>query len=504
MVLAALNPLAAPQFDGDLNGLKRDDFRMINRSGFGDGLNHYAHSMAWFENNLYVGITRATMHANYINHPRPNLLPYPVDCPNDIREVERRTEIWRYNPRIDQWRRVYKAPMVRGRDGSDWPRYLGLRGMAVFQGASDGKPCIYVSTWSPIMTDPPDILRSEDGLTFAPTARPPFAPTVRSFRTLQLFNGRIHTSPTSTGRMNLSNALLRQSEDSVSGDATIYATDDITSGKWEATNEEGFGDTGNDTVFEMAEFNGQLYAGTVNTQGMQLWRTENAEKPPYRWVKVLERGAWRGAHNEVTASLCEFNGALYVGCGIVNGGYHRLHNIGPGASELIRIWPDDSWELVVGHSRNTPQGLKYPLSGYAPGFDDLFTGYIWRMSVHAGWLYAGTFSWTQMLPFLPRHFWPEDLLVLIERWGVHELAYKTGGCALWRSQDGVRWYPVMRNGFGNPYNWGIRNMASTPYGLFVGTANPFGPTIARKREGRWGYVDNDRGGLEVYMGHREN
>jgi hypothetical protein len=495
------SPLAPPPSRG--GGLREEDFRLTCLSGFGDGVNHYAHSMAWFEDNLYVGITRATMHANKINLPRPDLMPWPVDCPDNLREVERRTEIWRFNPRIEEWRRVYRAPMVMGRDKQEWPRYIGFRGMAVFQGKGDAKPCLYVSTWSPLMTDPPDILRSEDGMLFEPTARPPFSPTVRSFRTLQIYNGRVHTTPTSSGAVNPRNLLQRKSEDSVGGNSTIYATADIASGQWVATCEEGFGDPTNLTVFEMVEFNGHLYAATVNQRGMQLWRTTDDRDPPYKWKKVLDRGAWRGPANEVGVGLCEFNGALYVSTGVLNGGYHRKLDIGPFAAELMRVWPDDSWELLVGESRLTPDGLRYPLSGYTAGYDNMFGGYIWRMCEHDGWIYAGTFSWAMMLPWLPRHLWPEDVLVQIRRWGMDTLCYENGGAELWRSRDGIRWLPVTRNAFGNPYNWGIRTMASTKHGLFVGTANPFGPTVAQKRDGKWEYVPNPRGGLEVYLGHRK-
>jgi len=59
---------------------------------------------------------------------------------------------------------------------------------------------------------------------------------------------------------------------------------------------------------------------------------------------------------------------------------------------------------------------------------------------------------------------------------------------------------VTRSGFGNKYNWGIRNIVSTQHGLFIGTANPFGPTVAIRRDKRWVYVDNPRGGCEVFLG----
>lgn len=488
---------------GDGAGLDGADFRQINRSGFGDGVNHYAHSMAWFEGRLYVGVTRATMHGRKVFLPRPDLVPWPVDCPDDLDQVDRRTEIWSYDPRRHDWQRVFKSPNVAGKHGRPCPRYIGFRGMAVYQAPSDTKPCLYISTWAPVPADPPDILRSADGLHFASAARPPFAPAVRSFRTLQVFNGRVHTTPTSS---NTGTAQQRRqvgvSQDSVGGDSTIYASDNIETDRWFAVNEEGFGERANLTVFDMETFNGRLYAGTVNPRGLQLWRTEDSSVTPYRWRKVLERGAGRGPLNEAVGSLCEFKGALYVGTGIVNGGFHKGFKIGPAAPEILRVWPDDSWDLLMGAPRMSPEGPRYPLSGYSPGFDHFFTGYVWRMCVHEDWLYAGTFSWAMTLPYLPRQYWPEDILVLIRRWGLEELSYRYGGCALWRTPDGERWYPVTRDGFGNPYNWGIRTMKSTEHGLFVGTANPFGPTVAQKRHGEWAYVRNPRGGCEVFLGHK--
>jgi hypothetical protein len=75
-----------------------------------------------------------------------------------------------------------------------------------------------------------------------------------------------------------------------------------------------------------------------------------------------------------------------------------------------------------------------------------------------------------------------------------------GGADLWRSYDGNNWLPVTRRGFDNPYNLGIRNFESTPIGLFVGTANLFGPRVAIRDGEGWRYVDNPDGGLEVWLG----
>ena len=63
----------------------------------------------------------------------------------------------------------------------------------------------------------------------------------------------------------------------------------------------------------------------------------------------------------------------------------------------------------------------------------------------------------------------------------------------------MTWEAVTRDGFGNPYNYGIRRLASTPKGLFVGTANPFGPELGTADEnGHWSYSPNPRGGLEIW------
>jgi ubiquinone/menaquinone biosynthesis C-methylase UbiE len=251
----------------------------------------------------------------------------------------------------------------------------------------------------------------------------------------------------------------------------------------------------------MAGFNGFLYVGTLNPQrGFQIWKARPYGRSPYRWKKVIDDGAGRGNLSECAISMCAFKGALYVGTGIQNGGYDRVHKVGPAAAEIIRIYPDDSWDVVVGEPRWTIHGRKTPLGGMGPGFDDLFNGYIWRMAAHEGWLYAGTYNWSVFLPYLPIDRWNSRHAAALKRMGLENIVASVGGFDLWRTRDGVDWSPVTRRGFGNPHNYGARTMMSTPYGLFVGTANPFGPELATKGPNGWTYVVNPRGGLEVWLG----
>src|SRR3546814_10027836 len=92
---------------------------------------------------------------------------------------------------------------------------------------------------------------------FAPVQRPPFGPTVRAFRTVQPFGGRVHLSATATGT-------AKGFNQDFASEAVIYASDDVAGAPWAPANVEGFGNKDNTTVFEMAEFDGHLYAGTAN------------------------------------------------------------------------------------------------------------------------------------------------------------------------------------------------------------------------------------------------
>jgi hypothetical protein len=137
----------------------------------------------------------------------------------------------------------------------------------------------------------------------------------------------------------------------------------------------------------------------------------------------------------------------------------------PIVSELIRINPDDTWELVAGNPRPinrkgipcpTNSSIMCPTSGLPDGFGNIFNVHFWRMQEHNGILYLGT----------------NDSSVQYRGTGLEPFVKEEFGADLWASQDGNKWVRLSRNGLGNFYNFGIRNFASSlKYGLFVGTAN---------------------------------
>ncbi|GIX45855.1 MAG: hypothetical protein KatS3mg131_0066 [Candidatus Tectimicrobiota bacterium] len=472
-------------------GLEGWHFTQIAAGGFGDPLNAYAHTMAWFQGQLYVGTTRANLCLLKARMPIP-VHCWPVKCPQDVYDLDLRAQIWRYHPEAKRWQQVHCAPRIVGRSGELVPREIGFRGMAVFQGEREQAPALYVATWAPSRGRGPLILRSTDGEEFVPVSEPGLGdPTVSVFRALVPFNGRLYVAP--TGRAG--------GKANTPDNPVVLESSEPAKGLWRLAAVPGFGDPNNLTVFEMAVFHDHLYAGTLNPkEGYQIWKTRAQGTPPYRWTKVLSHGAYRGPCNEAVVSMCVFNDALYVGSGIQNGGYDRVHQVGPAAPELIRLYPDDSWELIVGEERQTPHGFKYPLSGFGPGFDSIFNGYFWRMAVHEGCLYLGTFNWAILLPYLQPLQPGSRGERLVRLMGIDALVQFEGGFDLFRSTDGVHWAPVSTNGLGNPYNFGARTLVSTPYGLFLGTANPFGPEVAVRTPIGWLYAQNPKGGAEVWLG----
>jgi hypothetical protein len=472
-------------------GLEQYQFRLIASGGFGDPLNSYAHTMAWFCERLYVGTTRANLCLLKMHMPI-DFLCWPVKCPADVYDLDLRAQIWRYDPLEERCWQVHTSPLIVGRTGQKVPREIGFRGMVVFQGLSDPAPALYVSTWAPSRALGPLILRSLDGEEFVPVSEPGLGAdtTVASFRSLVPFNGRLYTAATGlvAGKPNIGIPIVLESQDPAKGG-------------WRPVNSPGFGNPNNLTIFEMAAFNGFLYAGTGNPfTGYEIWKTKAEGPPPYLWVKVIESGAYRGPWNEGVVSMYEFRGALYIGSGIQNGGYDRTYKVGPGAAELIRIYPDDSWDLLVGEPRDTPQGFRSPLSGLGPGANDEFNGYFWRMMEFDGWLYLGTYNWSCLSPYI-RPLPNPSLRERFGRWiGVDQIVRFEGGFDLFRSRDGISWIPVTMSGFGNPYNFGARTMIGQSPGLFVGTANPFGPEVAVRTPLGWVYIPNARGGCELWLG----
>ena len=203
-------------------------------------------------------------------------------------------------------------------------------------------------------------------------------------------------------------------------------------------------------VSAAAPYNDQLYVGTNNLGGYKVLKADNSGSPPYTYTTVISQGGYLAEPNSEILTFYEFDGRLY------GGGNGVILRGNP--AELIRINPDDTWDVVVGDPRETPDGWKFPLSGYTSGFGNDYNGHMWRLQSYEDNLFVGTFDSSTTYkddPVLEPQL--RDLM----------------GFDLWRTPNATDFYSVTTVGFGDKFNFGVRSMEDTPDGLFVGAANPY-------------------------------
>jgi hypothetical protein len=473
-VLAGIGLLAiAPVYP---QALGPQDFRTVVPQGFGDRQNSLAWSMTWWPSRkkLFVGTGRATACTAQaaLELSRPRIGAYPpadpdIECTPDARDLPLSGEIWSWSADTDTWKLAYRSPndvAIPAYPGKFVARDIGFRDMLVLT-ERDGTEALYVSGVSArafdeesverYLTDPqlppPRILRSVDGETFAPVPSEPGTIWHRhnpldGFRTLSSYNDRLYVIA-SVGP--LGHGFLFESDDPAHGNDSFR--------KIQVT-------PGDLTIFEMATYNGALYVGTggqplQNAPPFTVWKTTASGSIPYTFTPVIPPGAFHPSDPSVAAiSMFVFGGRLYVGT----------------ERELLRVNPDDTWEVVVGAPRATPSGPLAPLSGLGDGFGNRFNIHVWRMAEHRRTLYVGT----------------DDLATKYHHAvGANALIGPDMGFDLFATDDGWYFTRITRIGFSEPgrdnaLNQGVRNLVSTPAGLFLGAANHFfGLNVWRGDEG---------------------
>ncbi len=469
-------------------GLELGDFQLLPMAGVNESI-RTSQAAVWFNDALVVGTGRAPLGfmgrytARQGSGAPAGRAGFGSRRPDTGAREEDGAQIVSFQPTTGAWRLVYSSPLTIGRDGRARARDRSIRAARVHQGHGDPAPALYVAAGS--LERQVVFLRSVDGLSFEECRAPGFglgdvdAPSARSIVSL---GHRLYSTP--VGK-NFERGMF---DDNLTDYPIVFEADDPLNGPWRPASERGFGDPDNVSVNEMAAMGDHLYAATINRRGFQVWKTRPDGRPPYRWSRIVAEGAWRGPASSVPSAMCVFRGALYVGGTLQRQGQGGRDRFGPFPAELIRIWPDDRWDLVAGTPRCTPHGLKRPVSGLPGGLGDRYTHVFWRMAVYDGWLYVGAAGWRWMPTYLRGR---TDLSAVQMRRLAHETAQaRDGEFALWRTRDGERWDAVTTTGFpgGNPHNYGIRELVGTPAGLFVLPTNKFG--------------QRDQGGIEVWWGRR--
>ena len=277
------------------------------------------------------------------------------------------------------------------------------------------------------------------------------------------------------------------------------------------------------SIFDMKQFGGKLYiaicTGTPenrtdeNTmQSFAVVRGERNNNGEWVWTSVIgdtenDNAKYTfGIDPERTrsgaATLMPFGDYLYIGeyndeeiaiermlfdnnFDFMNANFEQSVN-------LYRMDKNENIELVVGDADDMfPNGS---LSGIGSGFGRNENQYIWKMEVYDGKLYVGTFDTSSFLE--PLNEFANDETATDE-WKASVAYYASQLCKTYNgfpdgalqcaeylkeaepgfdfyvTEDGVNFQTITVDGFGDPYNHGLRAFGITNEGLYIGTANPF-------------------------------
>ncbi|EIC22246.1 hypothetical protein [Thiorhodovibrio frisius] len=127
----------------------------------------------------------------------------------------------------------------------------------------------------------------------------------------------------------------------------------------------------NHAVNHVVSFSGALYVSIEDIQlGCSIWSTSPAAEP-IRWRPIFEQGAERYAQNMQVFSCVVHRGSLFLVAGTsIDARYPVSGFFDYQGFELLRIDPDDHWELLFGVPRFSVSGLKLPLSALGPSLGD--------------------------------------------------------------------------------------------------------------------------------------
>ncbi len=484
-------------------------FVNIGKGGFGDSANSYSWSVYWFKGNLYVGTNRHHLHSMMEALTRmpgspisPDMLPadlLPDPPPGNPAWFSPawaeafQGEIWRYNQN-HQWENVHRSG-VYSAGGRFLPVAYGYRALTEFKGY------LYacgIGTWMP-PAPYNSILRSASGDEGSWHDVSGILRGTTNIRAIAAWNGKLYVAA----------SIGADPTTGMGGEAVVFASEDPATKGWSQVSLPGFGGK-NSEIYYLTVFNNHLYASTVNlVTGFELWKTDGTGDPSnpgkYVWTPVIQHG-FGDTWNQYGMTMATFGDYLYLGTAVGIGMVMKDNRVvGTRAIEIIRIDKDDRAELIVG-AREASDPIdggpnpRAPLSGLGAGFGNPFNVYAWNMNVYQNCLYVGTFDLSvfvigalQKDPNLIRFFLsvyaPGDLAfppsivdaIVNSRLTPEMLALIKklfGGGDLWKSCDGVHWMPVTLNGFGNPLNYGIREVIpirkdGRDRALAVGTANPF-------------------------------
>jgi len=288
-----------------------------------------------------------------------------------------------------------------------------------------------------------------------------FAPGVPGWRQVNI-NGFGDRWNTSVSALEVFNGQLYAGATNYNNGARIWRTTDGTT--WTAVSSPGFGSAYTNTntiIFDMIEFNNQLYAGTGHWENDgvagQIWRSSSGTN----WTLV--EGDWFGnANNVAVVTFSILNNVLYAAT------YNRTDGL-----EICRSSTGNSgdWTCVVTNGNGDADN--YIFTGLIEFNGYLYAGVgneadgaeIWRTNNGTTWnpVVTGGLDDTNNTQ-------TGGLAVLGGYLYVGTRNYDTGA-HIWRSSNGTTWTTVVGNGFGDSSNVKIESLKAFNGSIYAGTSN---------------------------------
>lgn len=268
-------------------------------------------------------------------------------------------------PDTGRWRPILPPVLPSGFPAKSLPgQHAGFVDMAVFQGADDAAPCLYVTTQS--LTGA-QLLRSTDGRVFDTVLSVPASEGYLGLTGLAVWSDRLVM--TSSAHLPEFRIAAMTGGGHLPRGCVLASRAPARADQWEVLSEPGFGDPENLSLTALAVHGSKLYAGTENpAAGFQIWsRDAEGGASSSDWTCVMRQGAARHGMSPQVALLASHRGRLWIGTATDE---PVLPELDWPAAELLRLEQDNDWQLIAGEARLTPQGLRRPLSCLGPGLDD--------------------------------------------------------------------------------------------------------------------------------------
>lgn len=169
-------------------------------------------------------------------------------------------------------------------------------------------------------------------------------------------------------------------------------------------------------IWDIIEYNGHLYVtvvtdkstdGKINKQGFAMYRGDKKEDGSFTWTQVVGPngtsgiGYGMGINYSMSCNMWVYDGYLYMGTYNdpmldlaevpATGNFELLYNDLDHSIYLYRMNENEEFEQVGGKDDN-PNFPDGPIGNLGAGLGNNSNQYVWRMGVHNGEFYIGTYD----------------------------------------------------------------------------------------------------------------